>query len=489
MTAPVWVAAPPEVHSALLSNGPGPAAMLAAAGAWTELSNSYASTAAELSSVLGAVVGSAWQGPTTESYVAAHLPYLAWLAAQSRKSADAAVRHEAAATAYTVALATMPTLAELAANHMVHGVLVATNFFGINTIPIALNEADYARMWIQAATTMSTYQAVTETVLTSAAPGTPAPTVIKGAADADPAGQVGDGILAWLKSLVLSFPAGQQTWDFITNPAGFLRAFLVDFAANPIVALTTWGPLFFLISYNFWGWPLWWTLYGMILSAPLLLAAPAGLAGLAGLAALATVEPESVVPDASEPIAAPTRSEAYSLSTIAAAPAPGAASSTPASAASTGASGGPAPATIATATPYAVAGLDPEQGVGPTVTDRRSAKSPASDLAVIASAPAVSNAAQRRKARRHRGADVQDRGYVYEFLDDETSGSSEPGPTQNAVTPSGSGNTAQFGFTGTHHEISATEAAGMTELARGAFGHGPTQPLLPATWADDSATG
>ncbi len=175
MTAPVWMALPPEIHSALLSSGPGPAGLLAAAAAWSSLSTTYASAADELAATLAAVQAGAWEGPTAERYAAAHLPYLAWLMRASANSAVAAVRHETAATAYTAALAAMPTLPELAANHTVHGVLVATNFFGINTIPIALNEADYARMWVQAATTMTTYQAVSTAAVASAPQTDPAP--------------------------------------------------------------------------------------------------------------------------------------------------------------------------------------------------------------------------------------------------------------------------------------------------------------------------
>ena len=182
--------------------------------------------------MLGAVQAGAWEGPTAERM----RPPMRriWRGCSSR--APTAPRwppsRKTAAAAYTAALAAMPTLGELAANHATHAVLVATNFFGINTIPIALNEADYARMWIQAAAVMSSYEGVAAAAVTSAPQQEPAPAIVKAAAAADPSPSAPPAWFEELQSYLEGlfpqppypntgdFPLYQQILDFF-NQIGF----------------------------------------------------------------------------------------------------------------------------------------------------------------------------------------------------------------------------------------------------------------------------
>lgn len=179
MSHPIFMATPPEVHSAMLSTGPGPGLLLAAAAAWNLLSIEYARAAAELAALLATVQVETWDGPTAEAYVAAHLLYLAWLLKISAHSATMAARQEALAVAYIIALAEMPTEAELVSNHAARVGLMATNFFGINAVLIALNEAAYRCMWWQAATVMETYQVTSATAVAATPHSSPAPEIVK----------------------------------------------------------------------------------------------------------------------------------------------------------------------------------------------------------------------------------------------------------------------------------------------------------------------
>lgn len=162
MTAPMeWHALPPEVNTARLMAGAGPAPMLAAAMGWEALAAALEAQSAELAVRLNAL-GEAWTGGSSDKAISAAKPMIMWLQTAAQQAQTRATRAAAQAGAYTTALAATPSLIEIATNHITTAVLMATNFFGINTMPIGFNEMDYfVRMWTQAAVVMDVYEAET----------------------------------------------------------------------------------------------------------------------------------------------------------------------------------------------------------------------------------------------------------------------------------------------------------------------------------------
>ncbi|MBY0287995.1 MAG: PPE family protein [Mycobacteriaceae bacterium] len=175
-----WHGMPPEVNTARLMMGAGPAPMLQAAAGWEALAISLESQADELAASLAALT-SVWTGSASEKAVSSTMPMVTWLRTVSAQAMKRAMQAIAQANAYTAAMATTPPLAEIEQNHVTHAVLEATNFFWVNTIPIALNEIDYfVRMWNQAAGAMDVYQSETLLNLMFELIAPPKPVVVPG---------------------------------------------------------------------------------------------------------------------------------------------------------------------------------------------------------------------------------------------------------------------------------------------------------------------
>lgn len=517
MTAPIWMALPPEVHSGLLSSGPGPGPLLAAAGAWQALSVEYSTAAAELTALLAGVQSGAWEGPSAEQYIASHAPYLAWLAQASANSAAAAVQHETAAASYTTALAMMPTLPELALNHTTHGVLLATNFLGLNTIPIVLNEADYVRMWIQAATAMSTYQAVAGASVAATPTMAPAPMLLApGVGEAGSAAASAQQTMAqaqatdagaalnnsdFLSQLLRIVTELYQTYtnftnqmfqpiiEFFQDPIGNTVNLITGLLTNPGPTLVQYGPFLFALAYQAISW------VGATLTYPQLLLQPLLAIGLAiavpylkqimellnfppYVPAEAAVPAQAAAPRADVQNPMPVATVAPTVATPPPAPAASVAAGAPPAA-------GVAAAAAAPLVPYVVPGGGPGPGASPTLREGTSAKAPASNIAASAAAAAAASSLAKRKSRRKRGASVKERGYADAYMDYEP----EPDAPESAPRPqtrvsASSRGAGPMGFGGTVGTEGAdqSQAAGLTQLPEDPYGGGPVDPMLPGNW-------
>jgi len=474
------MAFPPEVHAQALFSGPGSGPFLVSASAWKSLSVEYGTVADELLRLMDTVRTAVWQGPTAEAYLTVHACYASSLHQAGTNFAAMAAAHEVAAGAYATAVATMPAPSELAANHATHAVLVATNFFGINTVPIAVNEADYARMWLQAATTMGTYEAIATTTLASAPRAVPAPNVISASRAApdqhDEIGQLVNSIITWIRESPLASSLSDHHLRSLANVIALVQGLLSAAPSELVIPVGLFAVA--LVEFHV-------VLFALMDSLPVLgpglisavaaLLATVPLGAFAGLAALAAI-PSGAAALPAEPIGVPpppaTAGGVIATSLAASAPSPiGPAPPAAATAATVPAAPPPAPAAGGPGPfPYLVGGCDTARSPARAL---RTARAPAqeSERDRLADAAAATSRSGSKQRRRRRQAAPRGHGYEYAYADID-----DDPPADLAIRPTASGRAAGFPGFSTTARTPDLEASGLLTLRSTATG-----PLLPRT--------
>lgn len=162
-----FLALPPEVNSGLILAGAGSQPMLAAATAWSGLSDELFTAADSFGSIVAGLTAAAWQGP---AMAATALPFRNWLSAVAAEAGQAAGQaNTMTALIETVRSAVVPPVM-LAANRSELVSLALSNLFGQNAPSIATVEAAYEHMWAADVSAMSAYHAGAAAVASALTP-------------------------------------------------------------------------------------------------------------------------------------------------------------------------------------------------------------------------------------------------------------------------------------------------------------------------------
>lgn len=151
---------PPEVITGRLMSGAGAAPMLAASAEFTASAVAFEVAIDRLTAQLGYLTAN-WQGESAIAMQRSVLRFIVWLRVLQAQLITIATRTGSQAAAFTEAYATMAQMVEIVENRVTTAVLHATNFLGMNTIPIGVKEGQYEAMWARDVAVQTKYLADT----------------------------------------------------------------------------------------------------------------------------------------------------------------------------------------------------------------------------------------------------------------------------------------------------------------------------------------
>lgn len=240
---PAFVFFPPEINSALIFAGPGAGPLFEAASAWDGLAAELSSSASSFHTTVSDLAGGAWMGPSSMSMTAAAAPYVEWLIIAAAQAEVAALQARIAALAFEGALVATVPLPQVLANRARLLVLIATNFFGINTAAIAQTELEYVEMWAQDVAAMLGYHAGAQSMAQALPEFSVPPAALGGSAPS--AGLAGlAGLVTAPLSLASQFFQGLSSLGTafaseLQSVLGALSPAVSLFSSTPVATLTT----------------------------------------------------------------------------------------------------------------------------------------------------------------------------------------------------------------------------------------------------------